>query len=126
MSQVTQFVNVSPVDESAPGRFSPVPSAPKLAGIVAAASALVPVLRERAQANFRHGRLVANKSANPQTGFTVMIRSANAVRIAHIQHIARDHLLEIVETLDVLRLPFSVRYVVCERFARHLRSGSSQ
>ena len=50
MSFATQFINVSPVDESAPGRSSPVPGAPLLKSIVSAASDLVPVLRERAQA----------------------------------------------------------------------------
>jgi hypothetical protein len=50
MSLATQFINVSPVDESAPGRSSPVPGAPLLQSIVSAASDLVPVLRERAQA----------------------------------------------------------------------------
>ena len=50
MSLATQFINVSPVDESAPGRSSPVPGAPLLRSIVSAASDLVPVLRERAQA----------------------------------------------------------------------------
>jgi alkylation response protein AidB-like acyl-CoA dehydrogenase len=50
MSQATQFINVSPVDESAPGRYSPVAGAPPLATLVSAASALVPLLRERAQA----------------------------------------------------------------------------
>jgi alkylation response protein AidB-like acyl-CoA dehydrogenase len=49
LSPATQFINVSPVDESAPGRHSPVPGAPRLSQIVAAASNLVPVLRERAQ-----------------------------------------------------------------------------
>jgi alkylation response protein AidB-like acyl-CoA dehydrogenase len=50
MSLATQFINVSPVDESAPGRSSPVPGAPLLKSIVSAASDLVPILRERAQA----------------------------------------------------------------------------
>jgi alkylation response protein AidB-like acyl-CoA dehydrogenase len=50
MSSATQFINVSPVDESAPGRSSPVAGAPKLPDIVSAASNLVPILRERAQA----------------------------------------------------------------------------
>jgi alkylation response protein AidB-like acyl-CoA dehydrogenase len=50
MSLATQFINVSPVDESAPGRSSPVAGAPLLRSIVSAASDLVPVLRERAQA----------------------------------------------------------------------------
>ncbi len=50
MSSSTQFINVSPVDESAPGRSSPVNGAPNLKSIVAAASELVPMLRERAQA----------------------------------------------------------------------------
>ena len=50
MSSATQFINVSPVDESAPGRSSPVGGAPALRTIVAAANDIVPVLRERAQA----------------------------------------------------------------------------
>jgi len=50
MSSATQFINVSPVDESAPGRSSPVGGAPALRTLVAAANDLVPVLRERAQA----------------------------------------------------------------------------
>jgi alkylation response protein AidB-like acyl-CoA dehydrogenase len=50
MSSATQFINVSPVDESAPGRSSPVPGAPGLKSIVSAAADLVPMLRERAQA----------------------------------------------------------------------------
>ena len=50
MSQATMFINVSPVDESAPGRISPVSSAPKLSSMVAAASDMVPMLRQRAQA----------------------------------------------------------------------------
>src|ERR1700678_4138320 len=50
MSLATQFINVSPVDESAPGRSSPVPGAPLLRSSDLAASDLVPVLRERAQA----------------------------------------------------------------------------
>ena len=50
MSLATQFINVSPVDESAPGRSSPVAGAPLLRSIVSAASDLVPALRERAQA----------------------------------------------------------------------------
>jgi hypothetical protein len=44
MSQATLFINVSPVDESAPGRISPVASAPKLTTIVSAASEMVPML----------------------------------------------------------------------------------
>src|ERR1700733_5669851 len=50
MSSATQFINVSPVDESAPGRSSPVPGAPGLKSIVSAAADLVPMVRERAQA----------------------------------------------------------------------------
>jgi alkylation response protein AidB-like acyl-CoA dehydrogenase len=50
MSNTTQFLNVSPIDEGAPGRNSPVPGAPPLRGLVEAADALVPRLRERAQA----------------------------------------------------------------------------
>src|SRR6202034_4769431 len=50
MSLATQYINVHRVEKSAPGRSSPVPGAPLLRGIVSAASDLVPVLRERAQA----------------------------------------------------------------------------
>jgi alkylation response protein AidB-like acyl-CoA dehydrogenase len=50
MTQAVQFINVSPVEESAPGRCSPVATAPKLASLVAAANDLVPLLRERGQA----------------------------------------------------------------------------
>lgn len=50
MTQAAQFINVSPVEETAPGRRSPVATAPKLATLVAAASDLVPLLRERGQA----------------------------------------------------------------------------
>jgi resorcinol 4-hydroxylase (FADH2) len=49
MSNTSEFLNVSPVDTSAPGRHSPVPNAPSLKSIVAAADGLVPLLRERAQ-----------------------------------------------------------------------------
>jgi alkylation response protein AidB-like acyl-CoA dehydrogenase len=57
MSHAIQFINVSPVDESAPGRFSPAAHAPKLQELVAAAGALVPVLRERAQATEQARRI---------------------------------------------------------------------
>src|ERR1700735_2261903 len=57
MSSATQFINVSPVDESAPGRSSPVPGTPPLRQLVSAASDLVPVLRERAQAAERNCRV---------------------------------------------------------------------
>jgi alkylation response protein AidB-like acyl-CoA dehydrogenase len=50
MSSATEFLNVSPTDAAAPGRNSPVPHAPPLQSFVAAADALVPMLRERAQA----------------------------------------------------------------------------
>ncbi|HWM71491.1 MAG TPA: acyl-CoA dehydrogenase family protein [Steroidobacteraceae bacterium] len=46
----TQFLNISPIDTTAPGRNSPVAGAPALAKIVAAANDLVPMLREKAQA----------------------------------------------------------------------------
>ena len=48
MSQARQFVNVSPVDETAPGRHTSVSGAPKLPSLVQLASDLVPLLRERA------------------------------------------------------------------------------
>lgn len=50
MSNTTQFLNVSPIDASAPGRNSPVAGVPPLKRLVEAADALVPMLRERAQA----------------------------------------------------------------------------
>ena len=50
MSQATDFLNVSPVDSTAPGRNSPVSGAPPLTSIVAAAQELVPTLRAKAQA----------------------------------------------------------------------------
>jgi alkylation response protein AidB-like acyl-CoA dehydrogenase len=49
VSQASQFINVSPVDETAPGRYSPVSGAPTLSSLVAAANDLVPLLRDRAQ-----------------------------------------------------------------------------
>jgi alkylation response protein AidB-like acyl-CoA dehydrogenase len=63
MSQAIQFINVSPVDETAPGRYSPVATAPKLTTIVAAASDLVPMLRERAQATEVARRVSAETTA---------------------------------------------------------------
>jgi alkylation response protein AidB-like acyl-CoA dehydrogenase len=49
MTHAQQFIDLSPADESAPGRYSPVPAAPPLATLVAAAAELVPLLRERGQ-----------------------------------------------------------------------------
>ncbi|HEV7443814.1 MAG TPA: acyl-CoA dehydrogenase family protein [Steroidobacteraceae bacterium] len=46
----TQFLNVSPIDMTAPGRNSPVADAPALRSIVSAASDLVPMLRQKALA----------------------------------------------------------------------------
>src|SRR5579871_715322 len=48
-SRATEFINLSPVDESAPGRLSPVASAPRLEQLVNAARELVPYLRDHAQ-----------------------------------------------------------------------------
>ena len=77
MSQARQFINLSPVDESAPGRFSPVATAPKLAGIVAAANALVPVLRERAQATEAARRVSAETTeAFREAGFFRLMQPA--------------------------------------------------
>ena len=59
MSQNTKFINVSPVDGTAPGRSSPVAGAPSLISIVAAADSLVPLLRERAQATEQACRVSA-------------------------------------------------------------------
>jgi alkylation response protein AidB-like acyl-CoA dehydrogenase len=50
MTQAAQFIDVSTVEDAAPGRCSPVSMAPKLATLVAAANDLVPLLRERGQA----------------------------------------------------------------------------
>jgi alkylation response protein AidB-like acyl-CoA dehydrogenase len=50
MTHDLPFINLSPADETAPGRYSPVAAAPKLPALVSAARNLVPTLRERAQA----------------------------------------------------------------------------
>jgi alkylation response protein AidB-like acyl-CoA dehydrogenase len=50
MTQDLPFINLSPVDETAPGRYSPVAAAPALSTLVSAAKNLVPTLRERAHA----------------------------------------------------------------------------
>jgi alkylation response protein AidB-like acyl-CoA dehydrogenase len=60
MSHAIEFINVSPVDETAPGRYSPVTGAPKLTTIVAAASNLVPMLRETAQTTEANRRVSAS------------------------------------------------------------------
>jgi alkylation response protein AidB-like acyl-CoA dehydrogenase len=57
MSHATEFLDVSPVDTTAPGRNSPVAGAPPLSGLVAAARDLVPTLRERAQATEQARRI---------------------------------------------------------------------
>jgi alkylation response protein AidB-like acyl-CoA dehydrogenase len=57
MSHAIEFINISPVDEAAPGRYSPVAGAPQLAAIVAAARDLVPMLRETAQATEANRRV---------------------------------------------------------------------
>ena len=57
MSHAIEFINVSPVDETAPGRYSPVAGAPKLDTLVGAASNLVPMLRETAQATETNRRV---------------------------------------------------------------------
>jgi alkylation response protein AidB-like acyl-CoA dehydrogenase len=63
MTQAAQFINVSSAEETAPGRCSPVSTAPKLATIVAAANDLVPLLRERAQAT-EAGRRVSEQTTD--------------------------------------------------------------
>lgn len=57
MSQATDFLNVSPVDSTAPGRNSPVFGAMPLTRIVAAAQELVPTLRAKAQATEQARRI---------------------------------------------------------------------
>jgi alkylation response protein AidB-like acyl-CoA dehydrogenase len=59
----TQFLNVSPIDVTAPGRNSPVAGAPSLSSLVSAASALVPMLREKAQAT-EAARFVSDETTN--------------------------------------------------------------
>ena len=49
MFDTAKFLNVSPIDATAPGRNSPVAAAPPLDALVAAASALVPKLKGRAR-----------------------------------------------------------------------------
>lgn len=77
MSLATQFINVSPVDESVPGRCSPVSGAPKLRDIVSAAAELVPVLRERAQST-EMARRVSGKSMDAfrDAGFLRLMQPA--------------------------------------------------
>jgi resorcinol 4-hydroxylase (FADH2) len=77
MSQATQFINVSPVDETAPGRYSPVATAPKLSSLVSAASDLVPLLRERAQAT-EVARRISEESTDAfrQAGFFRLMQPA--------------------------------------------------
>lgn len=77
MSQATQFINLSPVDESAPGRYSPVATAPKLATLVAAAAELVPVLRERGPSTEAARRVSeASIEAFRQAGFFKLMQPA--------------------------------------------------
>jgi alkylation response protein AidB-like acyl-CoA dehydrogenase len=77
MSQATMFINVSPVDESAPGRVSPVSSAPKLSSMVSAASEMVPMLRERAQATEKARRVSPETiEAFRQAGFFKLMQPA--------------------------------------------------
>jgi len=66
----SQFLNVSPLDSTAPGRNSPVAGAPALASLVAAAGDLVPMLRERALAT-ENARCVSPETTDAfrQAGF---------------------------------------------------------
>jgi alkylation response protein AidB-like acyl-CoA dehydrogenase len=59
----TQFLNVSPIDATAPGRNSPVAHAPSLTSLVSAASELVPMLRQKAQAT-EAARFVSEETTN--------------------------------------------------------------
>jgi resorcinol 4-hydroxylase (FADH2) len=77
VSQASQFINVSPVDETAPGRFSPVSGVPKLTGLVGAASDLVPLLKERAQSTEVARRVsVETTDAFRQAGFFRLMQPA--------------------------------------------------
>jgi len=71
------FNRLSRVDTDAPGRKSPVAGAPDLAKIVACASELVPLLRERAQATEEARRVSdATTEAFHQAGFFKLMQPA--------------------------------------------------
>jgi len=77
MTQAIQFINLSPIAETAPGRYSPVPSAPPLSSIVAGARDIVPILRERAQATEAARRMSSETSeAFRQAGFFRLMQPA--------------------------------------------------
>jgi alkylation response protein AidB-like acyl-CoA dehydrogenase len=77
MSTATQFLNVSPIDATAPGRSSPIANAPPLSRIVSAASELVPMLREKAQAT-EAARRVSLETTNAfrEAGFFKLMQPA--------------------------------------------------
>jgi len=73
----TAFNRLSRVDVDSPGRKSPVPGAPELSKILAAASELVPLLRERAQATEEARRVTeATTGAFHQAGFFKLMQPA--------------------------------------------------
>jgi alkylation response protein AidB-like acyl-CoA dehydrogenase len=77
MTAAAAFANLSRVELPAPGRRSPVPHAPELARIVASASELVPLLRERAQATEEARRVSeATTEAFHQAGFFKLMQPA--------------------------------------------------
>ncbi|HSW05898.1 acyl-CoA dehydrogenase family protein [Aquabacterium sp.] len=73
----TAFNRLSSVDLAAPGRKSPVAGAPELSKILASASELVPMLRERAQATEEARRVSeATTQAFHQAGFFKLMQPA--------------------------------------------------
>jgi resorcinol 4-hydroxylase (FADH2) len=77
MSPATQFLNISPIDATAPGRSSPIANAPPLSRIVSAASDLVLMLRDRAQAT-EAARCVSPETTNSfrEAGFFKLMQPA--------------------------------------------------
>lgn len=73
----SQFLNVSPIDSTAPGRNSPVAGAPALNSIVAAAGDLVPMLREKALAT-ENARCVSPETTDAfrEAGFFKLMQPA--------------------------------------------------
>jgi alkylation response protein AidB-like acyl-CoA dehydrogenase len=75
--QALAFNALSPIDMDAPGRISPVPGAPPLRRIVASASELVPMLRERAASTEQARRVSeATTEAFHQAGFFKLMQPA--------------------------------------------------
>ena len=77
MNQASDFSSLTQVDATAPGRLSPVPGAPPLRSLVAAARELVPALRERAR-SVEQNRRVSERTTEEfaQAGFFRLMQPA--------------------------------------------------